>query len=114
MGIIFALNILFSFIILTPGETAKQLQKIGDSIVGVYAGKKTKRYLRNKLLLLASFSGAILCFFMGLSLGLSLKGEIPPGLALFPATAMILTGMLCPIFREIKAYRKFDSYSFFF
>lgn len=114
LGIIFALNILFSFIILTPGETAKQLQKIGDSIVGVYAGKKTKRYLRNKLLLLASFSGAILCFFMGLSLGLSLKGEIPPGLALFPATAMILTGMLCPIFREIKAYRKFDSYSFFF
>lgn len=114
LGTIFTLNILFSFIILAPGEAAKQLQKTGDSIVGVYAGKKTKRYLRNKLLLLASFSGAVLCFFMGLSLGLSLRGEIPPGLALFPATAMILTGILCPICREIKAYWKFDSYSFFF
>lgn len=113
LGIILALNILFSFIILTPGETAKQLQKTGDSIVGVYAGKKTKRYLRNKLLLLAFFSGAVLCLFMGLSLGLALRGEIPASLALFPATAMILTGILCPICREIKAYWKFDSYSFF-
>lgn len=113
LGIIFALNILFSFMILTPGETAKQLQKIGDSIVGVYAGKKTKRYLRNKLLLLSFFSGVVLCLFMGLSLGLALRGEIPPSLALFPATAMILTGILCPICREIKAYWKFDSYSFF-
>lgn len=113
LGIILTLNILFSFIILTPGETAKQLQRTGDSIVGVYAGKKTKRYLRNKLLLLAFFSGVILCLFMGLSLGLALSGEIPPSLALFPATGMILTGILCPICREIKAYWKFDSYSFF-
>lgn len=113
LGIIFTLNVLFSFIILTPGETAKQLQKTGDSIVGVYAGKKTKRYLRSKLLLLAFFSGAVLCLCMGFSLGLALRGEIPPSLALFPTTAMILTGILCPICREIKAYWKFDSYSFF-
>lgn len=113
LGIIFTMNILFSFIILTPSETAKLLQKTGDSIAAIYAGKKTKRYLRNKLLLLAFFSGVVLCLFMGFSLGLALMGEIPPNLALFPATGMILTGMLCPICREIKAYWKFDSYSFF-
>lgn len=113
LGIILTLNILFSFIMLTPGETARQLQRTGDSIVGVYAGKKTKWYLRSKLLLLALFSGVILCLFMGLSLGLALMGEIPPSLALFPATVMILVGILCPIFREIKAYWQFDSYSFF-
>lgn len=113
LGIMFALNILFSFIMLTPGELAEQLQKGGDSIVNVYAGKKTKRYLRKKLLLLSIFSGFILCFLMAIPLGMSLKGEISSELALFPATAMILIGILCPLYQEVKAYWKFDSYSFF-
>lgn len=113
LGIIFALNMIFSFIMLAPGDMAEQLQKSGDSIVGIYAGKKTKRYLRRKLLVLTFFSGCVLCLLMGISLGLSLKGQISPELALFPATAMILTGILCPLYREVKAYWKFDSYSFF-
>ena len=113
LGIIFALNILFSFIMLAPGEMAEQLQKVGDSIVDVYAGKKTKRYLRRKLLLLAVTSGGVLCLLMGVSLGLALRGEISPELALFPSSTMILTGIVCPLYREVKAYRKFDSYSFF-
>ena len=113
LGIVFALNFIFSFIMLAPADMAEQLQKSGDSIVGVYAGKRTKRYLRGKLLLLIFFSGCVLCLLMGISLGLSLKGEILPDLALFPATATILTGILCPLYREIKAYWKFDSYSFF-
>lgn len=113
LGIIFLLNILFSFIMLEPGEMAKRLQKVGDSIVGVYAGKKTKWYLRRKLFLLAFCSGVILCLLMGTSLALALNGAIPPELALFPASTTILTGLLCPLYQEIKAYKKFDSYSFF-
>lgn len=113
LGIIFALNIIFSFIMLSPGEMAEQLQKGGDSIVGVYAGKRTKRYLRRKLLILSVFSGFLLCFLMGISLSMSLRGEIPSDLALMPATAMILIGIICPLYQEVKAYGKFDSYSFF-
>lgn len=113
LGIVFALNLIFSFIMLAPGDMAEQLQKSGDSIIGVYAGKKTKRYLRRKLLMLTFFSGCILCLLMGTSLGMSLRGQISSELALFPSTAMILTGLLCPLYREVKAYRKFDSYSFF-
>ena len=113
LGIIFILNIAFSFMLLAPGEQAEQLQKAGDSIQNVYAGKKTKRYLRKKLLLLTFFSGSFLCLMMGISLGLALTGKIAPELALFPATAMILTGILCPLYREVKAYWRFDSYSFF-
>ena len=56
LGIVFALNFIFSFIMLAPADMAEQLQKSGDSIVGVYAGKRTKRYLRGKLLLLIFFS----------------------------------------------------------
>lgn len=113
LGIIFTLNIAFSFLMLVPGEMADNLQKAGDSIVNVYAGKKTKWYLRRKLLLLTLFSGSLLCLMMGFSLGLSLTGEISPELALFPATGMILVGILCPLYREVKAYWKFDSYSIF-
>lgn len=113
LGIVFSLNLIFSFIMLAPGDMAEQLQKSGDSIVGVYAGKKTKRYLKRKLLMLTFFSGCVLCLLMGTSLGLSLGGQISSELALFPSTSMILIGLLCPLYREVKAYRKFDSYSFF-
>lgn len=113
LGIIFMLDVGFSFIMLMPGEMAEQLQRGGDSIVGIYAGRKTKRYLRRTVLRLSVFSGCILCLMMGTSLGLSLKGEIPSELAMLPATAMILTGILCSLYREVKTYRKFDSYSFF-
>ena len=107
LGIIFAL-------MLMPGEMAERLQNGGDSIVGIYAGKRTKQYLRRKLLLLSVFSGCVFCLMMGFSLWLSLDGEIEPELALFPATAMILVGILCPLYREVKTYRKFDSYSFLY
>ena len=113
LGIIFTLNVLFSFIMLMPGEMAEQLQKGGDSIVGIYAGRKTKRYLRRKVLALSVSSGCVLCLLMGISLGMSLKGEISSELALFPATAMILTGISCTLYREVKTYRRFDSYSLF-
>lgn len=113
LAIIFSLNILFSFIMLSPGETAEQLQKGGDSIVGIYAGRKTKKYLQKKLLILCISSGCIFCLLMSISLGLSLQGKISSELALLPATAMIFTGLLCNLYREVKAYRKFDSYSFF-
>lgn len=113
LGIIFILNVAFSFMMLAPGEMAENLQKAGDSIVNVYAGKKTNGYLRRKLLLLTLFSGCLLCLMMGISLVLALTGKISPELALLPATGMILVGILCPLYREVKAYWKFDSYSFF-
>ncbi len=113
LGIVFALNILFSFIMISPGEMAENLQKGGDSIVNVYAGKKTKRYLRKKLLLLDIFSGLVFCLMMGTSLTLALRGELSSELAMLPSRAMILTGITLTLLREIKAYWKFDSYSFF-
>nr|WP_325186494.1 hypothetical protein [uncultured Oscillibacter sp.] len=110
---VFLLNIAFSFAAVSPGEIADQLQRAGDSIVNVYAGVKTRRYLRGILLRLCLVSGSVLCLMMGCSLALALTGEIPAELALFPATAMILTGILYPLYREVRAYREFDSYSFF-
>jgi len=113
LGIIFLLNVLFSFIMLSPGEMAGQLQRGGDSIVNIYAGRKTKKYLRKKVLLLSVSSGVVMCLMMGISLFLSLRGEISPQLAMFPTIGMFLTGISCSLYREVRTYWKFDSYSFF-
>lgn len=111
--IIFLLNLLFSFVMIGPGDLAENLQKGGDSIVNVYAGGKTKWYLRRKLLLLDLFSGTVFCFLMGGSLVLALRGVLSQELALLPSRAMILTGISMQLLRELRAYWKFDSYSFF-
>ena len=113
LSISFILTVLFSFIMLSPGNMAEQLQRGGDSIVGIYAGKKTRWYLRRKLLLLSVFSGTVLSIMMGVSLSLSLKGDISSELAMLPSTAMILTSITCTLCQEIITYRRFDAYSFF-
>lgn len=46
LAIIVLLTILFSVIMLTPGKEAENLLKSGDSILDIYAGKPTRRYLR--------------------------------------------------------------------
>ncbi len=45
MVIICLLTIIFSMVMLSPGRTADDLLKSGDSIQDIYAGKPTKRYL---------------------------------------------------------------------
>lgn len=113
LATVFLLGIVFSFIMLSPGDMADNLQKGGDSIVGVYAGKATKRYLRRVLLLLSVTSGLILCVCISASLLMALKGKLPADLALFPSTVMLLTGFVCTIIQEIGTYIKYDSYKFF-
>ena len=113
LSIVFLLTLIFSFVMLSPGELADQLQKGGDSIVGVYAGKKTKRYLRGYLFVISVVSGGVLSLLMGISLNISLSGDTNSELALFPSTAMILTGLACTLYQEIKTYWRFDSYKSF-
>ena len=104
---------LFSFVLIAPGDMAEQLQKGGDSIVNVYAGKKTNRYLKRTLLILSILSGLLLSVLMGLSLHLALNGRISSDLALLPSTAMLLVGLVYRVYEEIKIYVQFDSYRFF-
>lgn len=113
LSIIILLDVLFSFVLIAPGDMAEQLQKGGDSIVNVYAGKKTNRYLKRTLLILSILSGLLLSVLMGLSLHLALNGRISSDLALLPSTAMLLVGLVYRVYEEIKIYVQFDSYRFF-
>lgn len=113
LAIIILLTVTFSFILLAPGDIADNLQRMGDSIVNVYAGRETKRFLRKKLLVLSLISGIIMASCMGASLYVSYIKLLPSQLAMFPSTVMILTSLACNIGLEVSSYIKYDSYNFF-
>lgn len=111
--IIIMLTIVFSFIMLNPKESARQLQRNGDSIIGIYAGEKTTAYLVGTVWKLSLISGTLQAACMCLSLVLSVRGAIPAVLAMVPSSAMILVSILCGMAQEISTYWRYDRYSFF-
>lgn len=111
--IIILLTIMFSFIMLNPKESARQLQRNGDSIIGIYAGEKTTAYLVGTVWKLSLISGILQAACMCLSLVLSIRGAIPAVLAMVPSSAMILVSILCGMAQEISTYWRYDRYSFF-
>ena len=113
LAIVFIITFVFAFVMLSPNDMSDMLQRSGDSIVGVYAGDKTRKYIRNKLLILCFISGIVLCLIMGTSLFASTKGIVSSELALFPSTLMMFVGNIISIITEIKTYYKYDSYKFF-
>ena len=56
--VLYVITIVFSFIFISPKNLAESLQKAGDSITGLKAGRKTRVYIRNRLLVIAIFSDA--------------------------------------------------------
>ncbi len=111
--IIVILAVFFSFIMLNPRESARQLQKNGDSIVGIYAGKKTMRYLVNLVLKWSIISGCLQAACMSVSLIMSYYGDIPDMLAMIPSSTMIIVSIGCSTAQEIASYCRYDAYSFF-
>lgn len=111
--IIFTLSIVFSFIMLNPAESARQLQHNGDSIIGIYAGEKTKQYLVKIVLKWSIISGLIQAGCMSITLILAMHHAIPTPLALIPSSGMILVSIICSLVQEIENYYRYDAYRFF-
>ena len=59
LALIIVLSLLFSLLMLNPKETAHQLQRNGDSIIGMYAGRETKSYLTRLVVKWGLFSGVM-------------------------------------------------------
>ena len=112
--IIVFFTILFSFIMLSPDDLARNLQRAGDSIVNVYAGKATLRYFRFIIFILSLISGFVMACCMGISFFLAMHTNINQQVAMLPSSLMMLVSMFSNLLNEIKGYQKFDSYRFFF
>ncbi len=108
--IIFLLNVFIAFIMLSPGQEAENLLKSGDSIVDVYAGKQTKRYLRGNVWAFSLISSVVLCICQGIPLFMQFDGSLTQTQAMLPCSIMMLTGMWISVYREIVVYRQTDSY----
>lgn len=111
--LIVALAVLFSFLMLNPRETAHQMQRNGDSIVGMYAGEQTKRFLTSTVLRWSLISGVLQASCMAASLVLSMQEMIPAALAMDPTSTMIVTSIVCSLGQEIASYYRYDAYRFF-
>lgn len=110
IAIIVILTIAFSFIMLTPGKTAEDLLKSGDSILGVYAGRETKRYLQGCVLSFSLISSVVIGICVGVPLFLQFGGYINSNLAMFPCSIMMFTGIWISFGREAEVYRNMDRY----
>lgn len=113
MAIICILTVLFAFIMLSPGNMADNLLKTGDSILDIYAGKQTKKYLVWNVLALSLFSSVIVAAFQGIPLFLQFGNHIDPSLVMLPCSIMMFTGMWVSLFREAVVYRNMDRYKAF-
>ena len=110
IAIIVILTIAFSFIMLTPGKTAEDLLKSGDSILGVYAGRETKRYLQGCVLSFSLISSVVIGICVGVPLFLQFGGYINSKFAMFPCSIMMFTGIWISFGREAEVYRNMDRY----
>lgn len=113
MVIICLLTIIFSMVMLSPGRTADDLLKSGDSIQDIYAGKSTKRYLIGTVLSFSVISSIIICICQGGPLFLQFGGYVDASLAMLPCSIMMTTGLWISLYREAEVYRNMDRYHTF-
>ena len=107
---LFILTIIFSIIFINPSEISEQLLKSGDSIVNIHTGRDSRRYLWKNVILISMFSATVMSVCMGIPMCLQLIGKYNNSLIMIPASVMMMTGMWCTLFQEIKGFKSLDAY----
>ena len=106
----FLFTVLLSLLFVNPRDLSDDLLQGGDCIENIPAGKPTRRYIRKWVLFFSCLSGLIMCSCLSLCMYLQYNGVVDASLAMLPTTFMLLSGFICSIYLEIRAYRDFDSY----
>lgn len=106
----FLFTVLLSLLFVNPKDLSDDLLQGGDCIENIPAGKPTRRYIRKWVLFFSCLSGLIMCGCLSLCMYLQYKGIVDATVAMLPTTFMMLSGFVCSIYLEIRAYRDFDSY----
>ena len=108
--VLYLLTVGFSRVFINPGELTEQFLKSGDSIQNIHAGKDTKKYLSRTVTGMALFSATMMSVCLGFPLLLKMLGNISETMAALPTSAMILTGLVCNLAREVMAIRNLEAY----
>ena len=108
--VLYVITIVFSFIFISPKNLAESLQKAGDSITGLKAGRKTKMYIAHRLMAIAIFSATFLSLFIALPLYLNMKGMLPASVMSLPSILIAMASINCNLYREFKAVKEYDAY----
>lgn len=113
IGILFLLNVILSYIMISPKDMTEQFLKSGDSLAGIHPGKATERYLRKHIMFICIFSSCVMggCTFV--SLILQMMGALTGTLAMLPTSCMILMGLWGNLYKEGEAVFHTDSYKTF-
>lgn len=110
LGLICLLTIGLSGIFLNLDEVAEELQKGGDGIMEVRAGRDTRKYLSRKLRLISCLSSFVLCMCVGIPLFLQAKGIVDAKLSMLPVSVMMMVGMWMSMNEERKALDCMEKY----
>lgn len=108
--ILYFLTVGFAMVMINPGEITQQFLKSGDSIPDIHAGRDTRRYLTAELCRISFFSATVMSLCLGVPMYLQLRGETDYMLAMFPASAMILTSIWSSLYQEFLAVKSLDAY----
>ena len=111
--IVYLFTLVFSMIMIAPGDMSENLAKNNDSLCGICAGRPTRIYLTKVVLIMALFSATLMSFCVGAALLLGLDGQLDAGLLMLPSMAMMLTGIAVNIWREFVTALRFESYRVF-
>ena len=108
--VLYVITIVFSFVFIRPKNLAESLQKSGDSITGLRAGKKTRRYIGIRVFIISIFSATFMSLFIGMPLVLQLKGMVPQDVMSLPSIMIAMASINCNLYRELRAVKDFDGY----
>ena len=108
--VLYVITIVFSFVFISPKNLAESLQKSGDSITGLRAGKKTRRYIGIRVFIISIFSATFMSLFIGMPLVLQLKGLVPQDVMSLPSIMIAMASINCNLYRELRAVKDFDGY----
>ncbi|MBQ8278870.1 MAG: accessory Sec system protein translocase subunit SecY2 [Roseburia sp.] len=107
---LYVLTLGFSRIFVNPKEITEQFLKSGDSIQDIHAGKDTKRYLSRTITRLGVLSATVMSVCLGAPMVLQLTGDMTSSFTTLPSTMMMLTGIWCNLYSEVRALRDLEAY----
>ncbi len=108
--VLYVITIVFSFIFINPKNLTESLQKSGDSITGLRAGRKTRAFLAHRIFAIAVFSASFMSIFIGLPLYLSMLGYVPASVMSLPSILIAMASINCNLYREFRAVKDYDAY----